>query len=197
MLLGISGVPASVAQAATNIDTHAWGIGGRFDPGPPLSPVSQESAKKSWQVANQTLRPDENVIAATKARRFPAGDRGVLIVSDERLLFVHARGYATATEEIPFGNITGVVNRKGWIRGGIKVTAAGGITTIFHGISGSRLPSVMEAIQSHLTRFSAPTRRPSSPQSSAEEIKKLAELRDSGILTEEEFLAKKRQILGM
>jgi hypothetical protein len=43
--------------------------------------VAQEivtfSYKKSWQVANQTLRSSEKVIAATKARRFPSGDRGV------------------------------------------------------------------------------------------------------------------------
>ena len=162
--------------------------------------VAQEivtfSYKKSWQVANQTLRPGEKVIAATKARRFPNGDRGVLIVSDERLLFVHARWFATATEEIPFTNISGVVHRTGW-RGGIEVTGAGGITTIFHRISRSRVASVMEAIQSHLTRLSAPIKRPSSSTSSAEEIKKLAELRDSGVLTEEEFSAKKRQILGV
>jgi hypothetical protein len=151
---------------------------------------------KSWPVANQTLRPGEKVIAATKARRFPNGDRGVLTVSDERLLFVHARWFATATEEIPFINISGVVHRKGW-RGGIKVTGAGGITTIFHRISRRRVAPVMEAIQSHLTRHAAPSKRLSSPPSPAEEIKKLAELRDSGILTEEQFSAKKRQILAL
>jgi len=37
----------------------------------------------------------------------------------------------------------------------------------------------------------------SAPLSDADELKKLADLRDSGILTEEEFLAKKNQILGL
>lgn len=35
------------------------------------------------------------------------------------------------------------------------------------------------------------------PSSDADEIKKLAELRDSGVLTEEEFQAKKQQVLGL
>jgi Short C-terminal domain len=38
---------------------------------------------------------------------------------------------------------------------------------------------------------------PLNPSSVADEIKKLAELRDSGILTEEEFSAKKKQLLGI
>lgn len=36
-----------------------------------------------------------------------------------------------------------------------------------------------------------------SQQSAADEIRKLAELRDQGIITEEEFEAKKKQILGL
>jgi hypothetical protein len=50
-LLAISGVAASGAQAATNIgfDAHALGIGVRFEPGSPLSPMSQENAARKAQ----------------------------------------------------------------------------------------------------------------------------------------------------
>ena len=155
--------------------------------------------QKSWQVASQTLRADERVIAATKAQRVRGKneDWGVLTISDQRLLFVHARAFATTTEEIPFTNITGVVRRTDWGLGCIEVAAAGGITTTFHQISSRRVAPVMEAIQSDLARLSAPSKPATSPPSPADEIKKLAQLRDSGMLTEEEFSAKKRQILGL
>lgn len=49
-------------------------------------------------------------------------------------------------------------------------------------------------IQEAMRRQQSPTR---GGASIADEIKKFAELRDSGILTEEEFQAKKRDLLGM
>jgi len=44
--------------------------------------------------------------------------------------------------------------------------------------------------------IAAPTESPSPALSKADELKKLAELRDAGILTEEEFQAEKARILG-
>ena len=46
------------------------------------------------------------------------------------------------------------------------------------------------------TAAPAPTPAPSTDDS-VEQLKKLAELRDQGILTEDEFTAKKKQILGL
>ena len=86
--------------------------------------VAQESVtfghKKSWQVASQTLRADEKVIVATEARRVEEGkndDWGVLIISDQRLLFVHAGEFATEPEEIPLnhpGFYAHLPLREGW-----------------------------------------------------------------------------------
>lgn len=42
-----------------------------------------------------------------------------------------------------------------------------------------------------------PAVEPSSTDDTVEQIKKLAELRDQGILTEEEFGAKKKKLLGI
>jgi hypothetical protein len=52
----------------------------------------------------------------------------------------------------------------------------------------------MDAIRSHLV---PDIRQGISAPSAADEIRKLAELRDAGILTEQEFTAKKRQMLGL
>ncbi|MFJ8195606.1 PH domain-containing protein [Streptomyces sp. NPDC096152] len=166
--------------------------------------VAQENSlwgsKKSLVVASGALRDDERVLAATTTFRKQGNvnQQGALIVTDQRLLFVHARAFASATEEIPLANISGVVDRKGLLQGAIVVTGAGGITTSFSNITKDRVGPVMEAIRSHLRVPGNATVAPTgaSPDS-ADQIRKLAELRDAGILTEEEFTAKKRQILGL
>ncbi|MFE2687035.1 PH domain-containing protein [Streptomyces sp. NPDC058251] len=169
--------------------------------------VAQENtlwgSKKSLTVASGALRADERVLAATTTYRKQGNvnQSGVLIVTDQRLLFVHARAFASATEEIPLANISGVIDRKGLLQGAIVVTGSGGITTSFTNITKDRVAPVMEAIRSHLrVPGGAPVAQaapaPAAPDT-ADQIRKLAELRDAGILTEEEFTAKKRQILGL
>jgi hypothetical protein len=153
--------------------------------------------KKSLSAASEALRDDEHVLAATTARRKlgKAEDNGALVVTDQRLLFVHARAFAAATEEIPLTNISGLTDRKGLGFGHIVVTGAGGITPHFSQISKSRIAPVMDAIRGHLARPSAPEQQRS--MSVADELRKLAELRDAGILTDNEFTAKKAQLLDL
>lgn len=150
------------------------------------------------RAASDELHSDEVALAATTTRRKRGKNNasGVLVVTDQRLLFVQERGFGTATEEMTLANMSGVIDRKGSIWARIEVIGAGGITTEFHDISNDRVTPVVEAIRSHLSRSFA-SAGSASVVSAADEIKKLAELRDAGILTEEEFAAKKTQLLGL
>jgi len=162
--------------------------------------IAKESSllgsKKSIKEASTQLRPSEKVLAATTTLRTQGkrSDNGVLIVSDERLLFVHARGFATASEEIPLSNISGIVDRKGMAFGHIIVTGAGGITTEFKNINKNRISELMEAIRSHLSA-GPKVQQPVGAPDLVEQIRSLGELRDAGVLTEEEFSAKKADLL--
>jgi hypothetical protein len=46
-------------------------------------------------------------------------------------------------------------------------------------------------------QYQAPPPQPAQQQDYAAELQKLAQLRDAGVLTDEEFEAKKKQILGI
>ncbi|GAA1223837.1 hypothetical protein GCM10009665_12640 [Kitasatospora nipponensis] len=155
-------------------------------------------SKRSLRAASEALRDNERVLAATTTVRKQgrANDSGVLIVTDQRLMFVRSGAFSAASEEIPLANISGVLDRKGLALAHIVVTGAGGITTTFASIGRTSVGPVMEAIRSHLT---GPTVTGDAPPaaSAADEIRKLAGLRDAGILTEEEFSAKKKQLLGL
>ncbi|MEK5272595.1 DUF4429 domain-containing protein [Aeribacillus sp. FSL K6-8394] len=55
---------------------------------------------------------------------------------------------------------------------------------------------IKAAIEEKINELHQPTAQ-SAPVDVADQIKKLAELKDSGIITEEEFEAKKKQLLGI
>jgi hypothetical protein len=164
--------------------------------------VAQEGAlagsKRSLRAASDELRAGERVLEATSTTRKVGSstDNGVLVITDQRLLFVRSGAFSAASEEIPFANISGVLDRRGLLLAKIVVTGSGGITTAFVNINKRRVGTIMDAIRFHLTPRTSPSAVPAGP-SAADEIRKFAELRDAGILTEEEFSAKKRQLLGL
>lgn len=59
------------------------------------------------------------------------------------------------------------------------------------------LTAVVNALTAVLTGETQSEPPAAAPASAADEIRKLAALRDEGILTEEEFTAKKKQLLGI
>lgn len=68
-------------------------------------------------------------------------------------------------------------------------------TVVFKNKDAPAFKAIRDAIQAQMKRFQQAT----APQSAsgADEIRKLAQLMEEGILTEEEFLGKKKQILGI
>lgn len=54
-----------------------------------------------------------------------------------------------------------------------------------------------QAVEQKIEELSNHSSSPATSLDTADQIKKLADLRDSGILTEEEFSAKKKQLLGI
>jgi PH (Pleckstrin Homology) domain-containing protein/putative oligomerization/nucleic acid binding protein len=154
-------------------------------------------AKKSLRAASDALRPSERVEAATTTmmERGKTTANGALVVTTERLLFVHARGFTQSAEEIPFVNISGVADRVGMASAHVIVTAAGGITTNFRNVPKARHSTVINAIRSHLGTSGVSPPTPSGG-STADELVKLTHLRDSGVLDESEFAAAKARLLS-
>ncbi|GJF01456.1 hypothetical protein PSD17_04200 [Pseudonocardia sp. D17] len=145
------------------------------------------------------LRQDERVLEATTCTRAQVRvrDKGILIVTDKRLLFVGISAFSKASEEIPFAAISGAMDRIGFINS-ITITGSGGITTSFTGIPRERVKEVSDAIRSHLIP-SPPVAPPGAGTgaSVADELEKLAQLRDAGVLSPSEFEQQKQRILRL
>lgn len=96
---------------------------------------------------------------------------------------------------IPLNQIT-AINRSSF--NGVSITSIGNVSN-FHCIENRE--EVMKAISYLLANpqqsSAQPTQSASANGSEAEQLKRLKDLLDSGVLTQEEFDAKKKQILGL
>ena len=99
------------------------------------------------------------------------------------------------TVHIPLNQIT-AINRSSF--NGVSITSIGNVSN-FHCIENRE--EVMKAISYLLANpqqsSAQPTQSASANGNEAEQLKRLKDLLDSGVLTQEEFDAKKKQILGL
>jgi hypothetical protein len=123
---------------------------------------------------------------------------GIMAATDRRLVFYAKKLMGFEIESFPYANISSFEASKGMMGHAFRFAASGndvhlkwvnagdvpGFTAIMRERAGQRPPALPEVAAAQ-------------PLSPVEELRQLAELRDAGIVTPEEFEAKKRQLLGL
>jgi Bacterial PH domain/Short C-terminal domain len=121
--------------------------------------------------------------------------RGAILVTDRRVILYTKKIGGYEMYDHVYGLLTAIDYKKGVLYGNITLAASGDRTHI------SQVPkeSVERVVKEIRARMAAAHEhgRPGAGVSAADEIKKLAELHADGILTDEEFAAKKKQLLGL
>jgi hypothetical protein len=100
--------------------------------------------------------------------------------------------------DFSYGLLTSIEYKKGFSYGEITLLAAGDRTR-FHMIPKDLVENLAKIIRERMaasTQTSQPSTQAASGSSVADELLKLASLRDSGILTQEEFDAQKAKLIG-
>jgi Short C-terminal domain len=170
---------------------------------------------KARKAINAALEPGEQVVLAI------VGESGSALVATERRVFVFKKGVTTGSmfgkqlNSWDFSNISGIEVKQGATTRAVVVQVPGVAPVTKFGRLASGPNSVWEAPNSimatkvgvdeaigTLRRLIADRQRPlhaREPHGSdpIDQIKRLGELRDQGLLTEEEFQTKKRQLLGL
>lgn len=124
---------------------------------------------------------------------------GLVVMTDRRLLFVQDGVMSKTTEDFPYSKISSVSWQSGMALGTIVVFASGNKAEIknVHKDDGK---GIVDALRERLADSPPPaavaTAPPSAPVDVADQLTKLAALRDQGILTDEEFTAQKVKLLG-
>jgi hypothetical protein len=169
--------------------------------------------KKAQKGIGKALEPGEEVLVAE------SGQQSALVATNKRI-YVCKWGITTGTGAF-FGsqvnswdllNVSGIEYRKGVVTKAIVIRTPGTLAVTKFGPMDKGRDSVWEAPNAlfvkeeadetvgKLRQLVAKHQSPTAPAAAADpatQIRNLAALRDEGLLTSEEFEAKKRQILGM
>jgi hypothetical protein len=128
----------------------------------------------------------------------PTERRGTFFITDRRVgMFTKKLGGHDMTD-FSYGLLTSIEYKKGFSYGEITLLAAGDRTR-FHMIPKDLVENLAKIIRERMaasTQTSQPSTQAASGSSVADELLKLASLRDSGILTQEEFDAQKAKLIG-
>ncbi|WP_461241170.1 PH domain-containing protein [Paucilactobacillus sp. N302-9] len=127
----------------------------------------------------------------------------LMVCTDTRILFID-KGlvYGIKSTEIPLDMVNSVNYSKGMLFGDISIVN-GAVTTKVENVNKATAPIMVDAVKQARTDFMNKKQQPAQPQpvqsqtSVVDELRELKGLVDEGILTQEEFDAKKKQILGI
>lgn len=128
---------------------------------------------------------------------------GLVVMTDRRLVFVQDGVMSKSTEDFPYSKISSVSWNSGMMLGTLVVFASGNKAEIknMNKDDGKEMADALRerladspASQTLATSASAPAA--ASGPDVMEQLKKLGELRDAGVLTPEEFDAKKADLLS-
>jgi hypothetical protein len=119
---------------------------------------------------------------------------GVFLATGSRIVFFGKRTFGFDLEVFPYSSISSLEMGKGLMGHKISFFASGNKVSM-KWINTGDINTFIEFVKKNIGKKSESPAAAST--SNADELKKFAELRDAGILTDEEFNAKKKQILGL
>ncbi|MBB1108931.1 PH domain-containing protein [Limosilactobacillus sp. pH52_RY] len=152
--------------------------------------------KKEIKALPDTIDIDGGEKILYAANAFIETNSVLVVCTNKRVIFLdHGLIYGSKSTDIPLDMINSVSYSKGLMLGSIAVTN-GVITTQIENMQSYSAKKMAETIKQAAADFKQ-TSAQSSPGSNLSELRELKKLLDDGIITEEEFAAKKKQILGI
>jgi len=161
-----------------------------------LGEFDQWFTKKEMKYLPEVIDEGEEIKAMTSGVH--EGNTWLVVVATRRVLFLD-KGmiYGLKQTEMPLAQITSVSHATGLMFGEIEIDTAGGKKKI-ETISKKDVTKVAAIISDLVKQIhsNANTTQAAQQLDLASRLEKLAELKEKGILTEEEFLAQKAKLLG-
>lgn len=118
---------------------------------------------------------------------------GVFLATNKRVVFYGKKMMGYDLEVFPYSNISSIEMSKGMMGHSISFFTSGNKVKM-KWINLGDIQGFVNHVRENIGKKSD---EPKYSSNSADEIKKFAELRDAGIITEEEFTEKKKQLLGI
>lgn len=122
---------------------------------------------------------------------------GILVLTDRRLLFLKDGMVSKRSEDLPLSKVSSIEWSSGMMLGKITAFVSGNKAEVTN-VAKVDGKALVDDVRARIS--DAPAAPATAPAAAAvdpvEQLKKLAELRDAGVLTSEEFEAKKADLMG-
>ena len=147
----------------------------------------------------ELLAEDEDVV--NLARGEYDGKEGLVVVSDRRVMFVEQGMIRHNFEDFPYEKVNSVKTETGMRSGKITIHASGNKAELKDIHPKARVTEIGDYVRARISASSKEL-APEAPSAAGaadspmEQLKKLGELKDAGLLTAEEFDAKKAELLA-
>jgi len=165
-------------------------------------------SKRAWRWGYKTaverlaaaLFADEQLVdmATGMSTYVLAYRKAVVLVTDRRVLIAQQKSGGSSgkiiIEEFPLSNISSVESGGGALSARLSIYAPGNKCEVT-GMKVDEAQRVAAAVREGMAASSSESASTAPVTSVADELKKLAELRDAGVLTNEEFETQKRRLL--
>ena len=176
----------------------------RYNPDGNRADIAEAAARMRWTMGGkrELKKLSEHVLDSETVRYIAQGTyqdkQGIVVLTDQRLVFIFHGLTQAIVEDFNLASITNVASKVGMGTGTLIVHVAGAATHI-RGIVKADLSYLLDALRKAVTERGQP--QPfvvqQAPVDVADQLMKLAALRDQGILSAEEFDGQKTKLLGM
>lgn len=140
------------------------------------------------------LGPDEIPERAVKGTL--GSGNGLLVGTDRRAIFIDKGLIGLRVEEYPYDKISSIQFKTGMMLGEISIHTSGTAAEIKN-VQKAETRTFAEWLRTRISQKAAPSGTASTQDDPMSQLAKVAELHKAGILTDEEFAAKKKQLLGI
>jgi len=157
-----------------------------------LDGLSKFFGRKEIKELPSIMHADEYIIGAVQGMY--NNGQGMLVLTERRMIFID-KGFFGGAKIVDFfyDKISSVAYKGGLLLASIEVFVSGNKQEITH-VDKEQGKTVCERIREKLHKPASAPQQPSG--SVADELVKLAALRDSGVLTQEEFETQKKKLLS-
>jgi Bacterial PH domain/Short C-terminal domain len=122
---------------------------------------------------------------------------GAVIVTDRRVVLFSKKMAGYDLQDFAFGLLSSVEHKKGLTYGNLTFSAAGSQNDVRQ-VPKADVERIAQLIREKMaTAHSGSQSVPTTQGGVADEIRKLSALRDEGLITADEYEAKKKQLLGL
>lgn len=151
--------------------------------------------RRELKLLPEILHENEGVVNLAQGRY--EGNEGLIAVTDRRVLFIDQGIVKSHREDFPYDKISSVQCSKGMLSGKVTIFASGNKAVIENVTPKQQADSIADHIRDRISGASVASGQAEQTKADPyEQLRKLGDLRDAGVLTDEEFNEKKAALLS-